>query len=33
MLVYEKIDISDEIDVDMSDKSRVYALSLLVFSR
>ena len=34
MLEYERIDISDEIDVDMSDKSkRMYALSLLVFFR
>ena len=33
MLVYEKIDFSDGIDVDMSDKSRVHALSLLVFFR
>ena len=32
MLECERIDISDGIDVDMSDKSkRMYALSLLVF--
>ena len=30
MLVYERIDISDGIDVDMSNKSKGYMLSLLV---
>ena len=33
MLVYEKIDISDGIDVNKSDESKVHALSLLVFFR
>ena len=34
MLEYERIDISDGINVDMSDKSKkMHALSLLVFFR
>ena len=33
MLLYEKVDISDGIDVDMCDKSKECALSLLVFFR
>ena len=33
MLEYERIDISDGIHVEMSDKSKMRALSLLVFLR